>query len=397
MDPFAPLRLLVISPWSGLIGPAVAHRQLVEEALRRSWRVHLTLVRRDEAAVKLEALGATVHLESSFGLNLRPDNSKTLVNYLRRSVIQLPTARRLVKRIHPHVLCVNAENLWLLPWAGRTTGTPTAVVVHGARFARLGLAGKAYFALQRRSGATYIAVSETVRNALIAMGLPNEQVVTLHNGVDVEACSPGPSDHDFRASLGVASDAPLIVCVSHVTPRKGIHHLVEMMHYVKASHPNIACLVVGGTSVGSEQYRAQLSDRISALGLDAHVRFLDSRPDVPRILREADVVVHPSETESFGLVIAEAMSCGKPVVGFAVDAVPELVDDEITGLLVAPFDIKAAAARITRLLSDSELRHRMGDAGRRKACSEYDERKNVAALLALLERIGRFRHGSRYA
>ncbi len=100
-----------------------------------------------------------------------------------------------------------------------------------------------------------------------------------------------------------------------------------------------------------------------------------------------DVVVHPSESESFGRSIAEAMACGKPVIGFAVGAVPELVLDGQTGIVVRPFDTAALAAAIERLLIDESRRQQMGAAGRQRARELYDLKRNVGAAISLLEEV----------
>jgi glycosyltransferase involved in cell wall biosynthesis len=90
------------------------------------------------------------------------------------------------------------------------------------------------------------------------------------------------------------------------------------------------------------------------------------REELHRRFAHAAVVVCPSISEGFGVVCAEAMAHGKPVVASAVGGLSGLVDDERTGLLVPPGDVDALRAAIQRLLDNSELRERLGNAGRRK-------------------------------
>jgi glycosyltransferase involved in cell wall biosynthesis len=102
------------------------------------------------------------------------------------------------------------------------------------------------------------------------------------------------------------------------------------------------------------------------LGIEKHVTFTGFVPDedIPRFYRAADVFCYPSLWEGFGLTPAEAMASGVPVVGFRTTAVPEVVMDGKTGLLVRPGDIAGLAAALTELLGDDERRLAMGKAGR---------------------------------
>lgn len=95
----------------------------------------------------------------------------------------------------------------------------------------------------------------------------------------------------------------------------------------------------------------------------------------------------PSENESFGMVYAEAMQSGKPVVAFAIPALRELVEDGITGLLVPPGNTKALAAAITRIVSDHELQARMGEAARKRFEENYAGKKSMEKIIALYKQV----------
>jgi glycosyltransferase involved in cell wall biosynthesis len=121
-------------------------------------------------------------------------------------------------------------------------------------------------------------------------------------------------------------------------------------------------------------YRRQARD----LGLQGRVHFLGriGPARLPAIYRLADVVVLPSSIqESFGMVLAEAMACGKPVIASRLPGVRTVVADGTTGLLVPPADPAALAGALTRLLGDAPLRAEMGAAGRRRVLARYDWRR----------------------
>jgi glycosyltransferase involved in cell wall biosynthesis len=115
--------------------------------------------------------------------------------------------------------------------------------------------------------------------------------------------------------------------------------------------------------------------------------FNDIVPDDPRhaaLLAETSVLAFPTEIDAFGYAAIEAMAAGVPVVATRLHALPEIVEDGVTGLLVAPDDDELATA-LTTLLDDDELRRRMGEAGRAVAYERFDARHTTAALVEVLE------------
>src|SRR5205085_6792560 len=113
-----------------------------------------------------------------------------------------------------------------------------------------------------------------------------------------------------------------------------------------------------GTSAASLRAQAE------TLGVAGRVRVLGFRADIPALMRAADVVALPSRSEGFGLALLEAMDAERPVVASAVAAIPEVVADDATGLLVPPDDPAALGAALAALLGDPERARRMGAAGR---------------------------------
>src|SRR5690606_31901496 len=128
------------------------------------------------------------------------------------------------------------------------------------------------------------------------------------------------------------------------------------------------------------------------LGLEGHVRVLGGlpRPQVISAFHAADIAVLASQPtregkrEGIPVVLMEAMASGLPVVSTAISGIPELVEDGGTGLLVPPADALSLADALDGLIRDSELRQRLGEAGRRKVEREFDLRRNAAALLDLI-------------
>jgi glycosyltransferase involved in cell wall biosynthesis len=137
--------------------------------------------------------------------------------------------------------------------------------------------------------------------------------------------------------------------------------------------------------VGDGTNRAQYALDAAALGLGDRITWtgMIDDPFGQGVFQAADVVCQFSRWEEvFGWMIAEAMAHGKPVVATRVGGIPELISDDVNGYLVGRGDARAMSDRILRLLSDPDLRERLGASGREVVASKFDLRQNVAQLIA---------------
>jgi glycosyltransferase involved in cell wall biosynthesis len=164
------------------------------------------------------------------------------------------------------------------------------------------------------------------------------------------------------------SSVPRIVTVGSLIPLKSYDVLIEAAAALAAGGTGFELLLAGG---GPE--RARLEALARQLGIAARVKFLGDVEDVPALLRTADVFAHPAITEGLSNAILEALAAGLPVVACPVGATAEIIQDGCHGLLVAPGSREELAAAIRRLLSDADLRRRLGGAGCelvRRLCDE---------------------------
>jgi glycosyltransferase involved in cell wall biosynthesis len=166
--------------------------------------------------------------------------------------------------------------------------------------------------------------------------------------------------------------------VAYLRPDKGHAVLLGAMPRVLQSHPTCSLLVVGA---GPELERLQaLAER---LGIDASVRFVGLREDVPSVLCALDAFCLPSvRNEGVPQSILQASAAGLPVVSTAVGGIPEAVVDHVTGFVVPPGDADLLAHALHTLISDPELRRRLGEAGRQHAAASF----SVSRMLDRTER-----------
>jgi glycosyltransferase involved in cell wall biosynthesis len=160
--------------------------------------------------------------------------------------------------------------------------------------------------------------------------------------------------------------------VGRISPWKGQHIFIEAIARVRDRFPQARFQIIGAALFGEEAYGEQLRRRATELGLDDCLEFTGFRTDVPALMRRLTVLVHASTIgEPFGQVVIEGMVAGRAVIATNGGGVPEIVQDDITGLLVPMGDIDAMAAAMIRLLSAPDLAQSMGEAGRKRVLNHF--------------------------
>jgi glycosyltransferase involved in cell wall biosynthesis len=190
------------------------------------------------------------------------------------------------------------------------------------------------------------------------------KVAVIPNGIEIQRFDPLLDGAPFRQAHGIASDLPVVGTVGRLSPGKRQDLFVRILADVQKAVPDVWAVVTGGAIFGEDAYATKLRHLAEASGIARRLVLTGQLPDPVHALAAMDIFVQPGEPEAFGLVNIEAMAMAKPVVAFRHGALPEIVVDGETGILVAPGDEAAMAEAILRLLHDPELRTRMGKAGR---------------------------------
>jgi glycosyltransferase involved in cell wall biosynthesis len=230
-----------------------------------------------------------------------------------------------------------------------------------------------------------ISVSEYgYRNFTARDLIPKDRFHMIYNAVDVERASNGVRQGlEFRRRYGIPPNAVVVTQASWLIPEKGVDDLLDAAREVLAAEPATHFVLAGDGA-----HRANLEQRAKELGITSRVTFTGfvKDPMSEGLFTATDIVCQMSRWEEvFGYVNAEAMACGKPLVGTRSGGIPELIEDGVTGFVVERRDSRAMAERILQLVRDPELRRRMGEAGRRVCHEKFDLKKNVAQLIQLYE------------
>jgi glycosyltransferase involved in cell wall biosynthesis len=213
-----------------------------------------------------------------------------------------------------------------------------------------------------RGARRLIAISDAVRVFLEAAGHDPRKLVTIRYGLDELPAKPSrPTPEE----AGIPADAPLALAVGRLIEQKDHATLLRAFARVRERQPDARLAILGGGPL-----EAETRSRADSLGL-AEAVTLPGRTEIRDWLARADVFVHTSRWEGFGIVLLEAMLAGLPVVATRVSAVPEVVADGETGALVEAGDAEGVARELAALLADPELRRRLGDAGRERARTEF--------------------------
>lgn len=210
-----------------------------------------------------------------------------------------------------------------------------------------------------------IAVSHFLKRELVRWYRLNPEIIrVVYNGVDLKRFSPELDGGKVREhySLGKSS---LVAFVGRLEPYKGPQFLLEAIPYVLKEVPDAKFIFIGSArfdlaKMGELARRPQVRKAVRFTG------YVNDRT-LPDLYASCDVFCYPSLWEGFGLTPAEAQATGKPVVAFRTCALPEVVQDGVTGFLVPPRDSIALAGAVVRLLRDSELRRKMGQEARSRA------------------------------
>lgn len=241
--------------------------------------------------------------------------------------------------------------------------------------------------------ASYYAVAGNFLDALIAV---SEQVASqaksyerwsesdihvVHHGCRDEQLSRDTSRQEICSSLGIPESCAIILSVGRLLKWKGHEYAVRALEHLR-NEKEIHWLIAG-----NGPQRNFLHSLASELGVTDSLHLLGHRDDVPRLMSAADILVHPSTSEAFGIVVIEAMMQGTPVVGSRAGAMPEVIDHGETGYLVEPADGEAISCAVHRYLQDPRKQMKMQNAARKEYLQDYTLEEMICNTIKVYQNI----------
>jgi len=306
-----------------------------------------------------------------------PEGGKFTTGNIKRTLADARAVRRLAKgrdvvHIHsalaPTVTIIRAG---LLAAAARSAGAAVVVHAHGGEL-------RAWLRSDRRRRFLRLAMKPVAKVvavwsaglAMLREVFPDDRVVLVDNGVELDRWHPGPRDHT----------PPRILYVGLLTPRKGVLDLAQASKILRDRGIAHELRMLGGTPdegpAAEAEVRANLPEWADLLGRR-------EPEDVPGVYSDADIFCLPSWWEAQPLSILEAMGSGLPVVATDVGDVARLVEDGRTGFVVPLKDPERLADALEKLLVDADARRAMGDAGRERVEKHFSAEvtaRNLATI-----------------
>ena len=232
--------------------------------------------------------------------------------------------------------------------------------------------------LLNRFGAS-VGVSPDISAAVRSVfRLDASRVVTIENGVDLDAFAAGRDVRGLRVSLQLAEDDVVIGIVANLKRVKNHLFLLQAFAELARERRNVRLLVVGQGFAGEgDNTEDELREFVANHALGQKVSFLGHRADVPDLLQLMDVFCLTSLKEGLPIGLIEAMAAGLPVVGTNVAGIRDVITPGEDGLLVELDDMTTLKDCLVGLLQDEELRKRLGRSGRRKAVEKYSLQRCV--------------------
>ena len=275
-------------------------------------------------------------------------------------VLAMGRARTLLKRFAPDVAhCHSAHAHATGVPAARLAGVPAVVVSRRVDFlVRTNAMSRLKYALPVDR---YVCISEGVRAAMLASGVPAAKLAVVPSGVDLAevraaGAAPAPS---LRALAAIPADSEIIGTVASLAPHKNHKLLLDAAREVVTRRPRAHFVWLG-----EGECRAALERQRHALGLEARVHLLGFRDDARALMTQFDVFALSSYLEGLCTSLLDAQVLGVPIVATAVGGVPEVVSDERTGRLVRALEPSAMARALIGALADPARRSGWADAAR---------------------------------
>lgn len=380
------MRIVYLNP-NGTVGgaeTALLHLLAVLRDTEPQWNLSLITGADGPLLARAEALGVSTRVvpfprslgtfgDAGAGTNgngniRRPSFLAGLLSSGFEAPAYLSRLRRAIREFQPHLVHSNGFKMHLLSAFGPRSGVPLVWHVHDYVRSRPVTAPLLRLCASRCS--TAVANSKSVAADLRQACRSGLDIEAVHNGIDTKAFAPaGPFlDLDLKAGLPSVDKGTVRVGLVGTFARwKGHEVFLRALALVDPKIP-VRGYVVGGPiyqTKGSQYSLAELRNLAGTLGIAGKVGFTGFVEDTASALRSLDIVVHAStEPEPFGLVIVEAMACGKAVIVSKAGGASEIVQDGMNALTHEPGDVAALTARIQELASAPRLRRQLGEAAR---------------------------------
>jgi glycosyltransferase involved in cell wall biosynthesis len=324
---------------------------------------------------------------------------------VRRARREAAAFRELIRARRPELVVVASAMLPAALIAARRERVP-AIVYAGELFPGPGAGGGpggAGSVARAAGGWALAALTGALADAVLACSRTVAEQYRRARRAEVAVLYPpipdlsGGDREGLRSELGIGPDELVLATIGNITENRGQDVLIVALPAIRAELPHARCMIVGDPHPRPRdlEFRGRLVALAEQLDVAEAVTLIGHREEVGDVLAAADVVVNPRRVgEAFGRVACEALVAGRPVVAMAEGAVPEVLRDGETALLVPPADPEATARAALRLLRDPELAARLVAEGRRDVRRRFSPERSVSEFSRVVRGVAAARAGA---
>lgn len=362
-------------------GGVLTYLKTLVNGLDETYQCYILYARRSETPDDLDSIfGKAILIESKY---------LTREINLLRDVAALAETRNIIKEINPDIVYAHSSKAGTIARLANV-GLKSSCIYnpHGWAFNMTGSRQKqrVYAALERSMAPLcdrIICISHTEKRSALKNGVGREnQITVIQNGINIDLHPCRTNLQVNREKLNIPQEAFVVGMVGRLARQKAPDVFVYMAKQVLENIPDAYFLMVGDGDM-----REEMEALIQSLGLADRFR-LTGWVDNPREYVDLfDVAVLLSRWEGFGLVIPEYMLAKKPIVAAAVDAIPELIQDRVNGLLVTAEDPAGACGAVCELYQDQVLRENLIRQGALDVYEKYDAKRVVEAHMRLFQQL----------
>lgn len=288
--------------------------------------------------------------------------------------------RELLRRIGYDILHLHEAHAHTAAWLALAPRATNRIAARRVAY----LAGRDPLtqAKYRRGADCFIAISEFVRQSLLDSGVPAAKVEVVYDGIELPPLRTADERCRARASFGFDEGTTVLGCVGYLLPEKGQDRLVEAMTLIARDYPRAQLLLAGDGPL-----RQKIRRLVHKLGLEERVHLTGFLAEVERAYLATDVFVFPSLEEPLGSSLLAAMAWGLPVVAVGAGAVPEVIDPNVSGVLVPEAKAPSLAEGVKQLLEAPERWTELGRGARARIESEFTAAIMVARTEAIYRQV----------
>lgn len=232
--------------------------------------------------------------------------------------------------------------------------------------------------------------AESIREWLLEQGYQDSKITVIKNGVDMSRYAGRTDSSHVRRELGIPDSSPIVVMIARLNPQKGVDDFIRAASLLRLSHPEVRFLIAGaklqyqeGVFSQDREYLQELHQLAADLGVGERVIFAGHRTDTPEILAQAAISVLPSHSEGLSNTLLESMAAGVPTVATNVGGNPELVKDQVNGILIPVKSPAHLAQAMREILNDPQLARRFGEKAKIMATEGFSLEKMTADTQSL--------------